>query len=77
MSTLNLSRIFEKHCISTAAAREIIEAVNAEIEAMAKRMTELELQLGNKHDNLDTLTRTHARGFRFMGVINADPPRRL
>ena len=57
----DFSLIFEKHCISTAAAREITIAINSEVEAMAKRMTELELQLGNKHDNLDTLTRTHAR----------------
>ena len=55
MSTLNLSRIFEKHCIGTVAAREIIEAVNAEVEAMAKRMAELELKHSNKQDNPDTL----------------------
>jgi hypothetical protein len=53
----DLSRIFEKHCISTAAAREIVEAVNAEVEAMAKRMAELERRLDNKPDNPDTLPR--------------------
>ena len=69
--TSNLSRIFDKHCIGTAAAREIIEAVNAEVEAMAKRMVELEQKHSNKPDKADTLVCT--RGvYRFMSAIKGE-----
>ena len=57
MSTPNLSRVFVEHSISTAAAREIMIAVNVEIAAMAARVAELEQQLGNKQDKVDRSTR--------------------
>ena len=62
MSSPDLSRIFAEHSVSTAAARAITIAINVEIEALTKRLAELERQLSNKADNPDTSTRTHARG---------------
>jgi len=63
--TLDLSKIFVKYSISTAAARAITIAINVEVEALTKRLAELELLLGNKVDKVDSLThaRAPARGF--------------
>ena len=67
MTTIpDLSRIFAEYAVNTAAARAIVEAVNAEVEAMAARVAELERRLEAKPDKADTHMRAHARGLNFM-----------